>query len=174
MDPVEDARRAKQLLQEGYRAQMDESYDSAVDLYKKSIETFPTAEAHTFLGWTYSHMDRLDEAIEECRRAIRVDPEFGNPYNDIGSYLMKQGKLEEAISWLEKAKGARRYEPRHYPYLNLGRIYLSIGKFEEAHREFAQARFVYENLVGRSAEGAGGSPGGAPGSESSEREPLVN
>jgi len=158
MDRFEESGRAQQLLQEGYRAQMDKSYDSAVELYKKSIDLFPTAEAHTYLGWTYSFMDRLDEAIEECRRAILVDPDFGNPYNDIGSYLMKQGKLEEAISWLEKAKKASRYEPRHYPYLNLGRIYLATGRFEEAHRELAQARFVFENLVrppGGSGDGTG-------------------
>jgi Tfp pilus assembly protein PilF len=147
MGATDELGRAQQLLQEGYRAQMDKSYENAIDLYRRSIDAFPTAEAHTYLAWTYSFMDRLDEAIEECRRAILVDPEFGNPYNDIGSYLMKQGKLEEAITWLERAKAARRYEPRHYPYLNLGRIYLSTGRFEEAHREFAQARFVFENLV---------------------------
>jgi len=151
-DPA-DRDRAQQFLQEAYRAQNDKSYESAVDLYKRSIETYPTAEAHTYLGWTYSFMDRLDEAIEECRRAITVDPDFGNPYNDIGSYLMKQGKLEEAITWFEKAKVARRYEPRHYPYLNLGRVYLAIGQFDQAHREFAQARFVFENLVKRGSGG---------------------
>jgi Tfp pilus assembly protein PilF len=126
---------------------MAKDFASAVELYKKSIEAHPTAEAHTFLGWTYSFMDRLDEAIEECLRAIQVDPEFGNPYNDIGSYLMKKGKVEEAIQWLEKAKAAPRYEPRHYPYLNLGRVYLALGRYEEAHREFTQARFVFETLV---------------------------
>ena len=147
MDRFDEAGRAQQLLQEAYRAQMDKSYDSAVELYQKSIDLCPTAEAHTYLGWTYSFMNRLDDAIEECRRAILVDPDFGNPYNDIGSYLMKQGKLEEAILWLEKAKLASRYEPRHYPYLNLGRIYLATGRFEEARRELAQARFVFENLV---------------------------
>ncbi|NIO09761.1 MAG: tetratricopeptide repeat protein, partial [Deltaproteobacteria bacterium] len=46
---------------------------------------FPTAEAYTFLGWTYSFMGQLNEAIEECQRAITLDPDFGNPYNDIGA-----------------------------------------------------------------------------------------
>lgn len=138
---------AQRLLEEALRAQMDKHYDDAVRLYKESLAACPTAEAHTFLGWTYSFMGRLDEAIEECRHAIGVDPEFGNPYNDIGSYLMKQGKLTEAIDWLEKAKGAPRYEPRHYPYLNLGRLYLSLGRFEDAAREFSQARFVFQTVV---------------------------
>jgi len=149
--------RAEMLLQEALREQTAKRYDNAVELYRKSIEVFPTAEAFTFLGWTYSFMGKLDEAIMECHRAIAVDPTFGNPYNDIGSYLMKQGHLEEAIEWLEKAKAAPRYEPRHYPYLNLARLYLALGRFEEAHREFSQAHFLHHELFSPSAP-----PGGAP------------
>ena len=32
-----------------------------------------------------------------------MDPDFGNPYNDIGAYLIEMGRLDEAIPWLEKA-----------------------------------------------------------------------
>ena len=60
----------------------------------------PTAEAHTFLGWSLSFQGRLEEATAECLRAIEIDPDFGNPYNDIGVYLMQQGKLDDAIPWL--------------------------------------------------------------------------
>ena len=147
MNDTNKVRSAQFFFQEAYRAQNAKEFDTAVDLYKRSIEEHPTAEAHTFLGWTYSYMGKIDDAIEECRRAIAVDPDFGNPYNDIGSYLMKKGKLEEAVYWLEKAKTAPRYEPRHYPYLNLGRIYLATGRFDEAQREFAQARFIFETVV---------------------------
>ena len=140
-------RKAEFFLKEAYRAQKKKRYDEAIELYRRSIEAWPTAEAHTFLGWAYSFMDRLDEAIEECRRAIEVDPEFGNPYNDIGSYLIKKGRLREAITWLKKAKTAPRYEPRHYPYLNLGRIYMAMDRVDDAQREFAQARFIFDNMV---------------------------
>lgn len=139
--------RAENLLAEALREQGIEHYEAAEELYKKSIAEHPTAEAHTFLGWTYSFMGRLDDAIAQCRLAIAVDPAFGNPYNDIGSYLMKQGKMEEAIGWLERAKAAPRYEPRHYPYLNLARIYLAVGKFEMASREFAQAQFLHQEIM---------------------------
>jgi Tfp pilus assembly protein PilF len=55
-------------------------------------------------------------------RAIEIDPEFGNPYNDIGVYLMQRDRLDDAVPWLERAKLAKRYEPRQFPYMNLGRI----------------------------------------------------
>jgi Tfp pilus assembly protein PilF len=99
----------------------------------------PTAEAHTYLGWTFSFQGRLEEATRECLRAIEIDPDFGNPYNDIGVYLMQQHKLDEAIPWLEKAKQARRYEPRQFPHMNLGRIYVRQGNWQAALREFEGA-----------------------------------
>jgi len=32
----------------------------------------------------------------------RVDPEFGNPYNDIGAYLMRRGEIDEARNLLNE------------------------------------------------------------------------
>jgi Tfp pilus assembly protein PilF len=147
MDPA-DSRidRAGHLLKMAYESQMAGNLESAIQLYKASIAEHPTAEAHTFLGWTYSFQGRYDEAIEECKTAIQVDPEFGNPYNDIGSYLVHLDRIEEAIPWLEKAKRAARYEPRHFPYINLGRIYLKLGRVQEANREFEQAAFFQSSI----------------------------
>jgi tetratricopeptide (TPR) repeat protein len=131
--------RAIALWQEAYRRQMAGDLEEAIALYRRSIAVRPTAEAHTFLGWTYSFQGRLEEATAECLKAIEIDPDFGNPYNDIGVYLMQQGRLEEAIPWLERAKRAPRYEPRQFPYLNLGRIYLRQGRWWDALREFEGA-----------------------------------
>jgi tetratricopeptide (TPR) repeat protein len=132
-------RRATELWREGYRYQTGGEVDRAIELYRQSIEVYPTAEAHTFLGWAMSFQGHLEEATQECLRAIEIDAEFGNPYNDIGVYLMQQDKLDESISWLEKAKQAKRYEPRQFPFLNLGRIYIRQGRWWEALREFEEA-----------------------------------
>src|SRR6202049_4038513 len=131
--------RAWELLQDAYQAQMEGDYDRAVELYKASLELHPTAEAHTFLGWAYHFQGKLDQAISECRTAIDIDPEFGNPYNDIGAYLIELKRFDEAIPWLERAITAKRYDPRHFPYCNLGRVYLAKGEFNRARRLFQQA-----------------------------------
>jgi Tfp pilus assembly protein PilF len=130
---------AWELLQEAYRAQMEGDFDHAVELYRKSLTAHPTAEAHTFLGWTYHFQGKIEEAIEECKRAIEVDPDFGNPYNDIGAYLISLGRYDEAIPWLERAVEARRYEPRHFPHFNLGRVYVAKGMLTRAREEFQHA-----------------------------------
>ena len=128
-----------ELWQEAYRLQMAGDLERAIAIYRESIQVRPTAEAHTFLGWTLSFQGRLEEATQECLRAIEIDPEFGNPYNDIGVYLMQQDRLDEAIPWLERAKRAPRYEPRHFPFMNLGRVYLKQRRWWEALREFEGA-----------------------------------
>jgi len=131
--------RAWEVLQDAYQAQMEGDYDRAVELYQSSLDLHPTAEAHTFLGWALSYLGRHADAIAECQVAIALDPDFGNPYNDIGAYLIELGRDQEAIDWLERAKTARRYEPRHYPYFNLARIYVKHHKTREAIRELEGA-----------------------------------
>jgi tetratricopeptide (TPR) repeat protein len=136
---METLTRAWEVLQDAYQAQMEGDYDRAVELYQSSLELHPTAEAHTFLGWTYHFQGRIEEAIAECKLAIGLDPEFGNPYNDIGAYLIELGRFEEAIPWLEQATAARRYEPRHFPHYNLGRAYLGKEMYSHAIRCFQEA-----------------------------------
>ena len=120
---MSDPDAAADYLKRAFQAQMSGDFAAAIDLYQRSIAAFPTAEAHTFLGWTYSFQGRLEEAIAECQNAIAVDPTFGNPYNDIGAYLIEMGRLDEAIPWLERATRAPRYESPEFPRFNLGRIY---------------------------------------------------
>lgn len=130
---------ALDLLEKGNQCHREGDVEGAIANYLKSIELFPTAEAHTFLGWMYSFQGKLDEAVKQCHIAIELDPEFGNPYNDIGVYLMQQTRLDEAEPWLRKAMQAKRYEPRHFPHLNLGRIYLARKEYGKALGEFRRA-----------------------------------
>jgi len=132
-------REALRQFQLAYEAQMRGDLDEAVDLYRRSIDEYPTAEAHTFLGWTYSFMDLTDQAIEECHKAIAVDPDFGNPYNDIGAYLIEKKDLDGAVKWLKLAMEASRYQCYFYPHFNLGRVYQARGYLFEALKEYKSA-----------------------------------
>jgi tetratricopeptide (TPR) repeat protein len=130
---------AEELYNTGYLAGMLGWHREAIELLEKSLAIMPTAEAYTYLGWTYSHMGDYQRAIEEAQKAIALDPNFGNPYNDIGVYLVEQGKEDEAIPYLEKAKRAKRYCCYQFPHFNLGRIYLKKKMYEQARQEFTEA-----------------------------------
>ncbi len=138
---------AEFYFKEGCRLQASGDLEGAIAAYRRSIDLYPTAEAHTFLGWAYSFQGQIDAAIKECAAAIRVDPDFGNPYNDIGVYLIEKGQYDEAIPWLERAMVAKRYEPRHYPHMNMGRVLVRKGKYQEAIRELKLALDIEPNYT---------------------------
>ena len=127
------------LFDRAYRHQLKGELGDAIDLYRRSLSVQPTAEAYTFLGWTYSMLDRYDQAIDCCKKAIAIDPEYGNPYNDIGAYLIEQKQWKNAIPWLEKAVDAGRYDTPQFPLMNLGRVYENIGRTKTALKFYDRA-----------------------------------
>ena len=102
------------LWEEGTALLLSGDAEEAIQLFTRSLEILPTAEAYTFRGWAYSFAGRLDDAIEECRKAIATDPGFGNPYNDIGCYLMQKGTSTRAETWFTRER-ARRGTSRGLP-----------------------------------------------------------
>lgn len=130
---------AIRLFRRAYEAQLELNYEQAIFLYKQSIDLCPTAEAHTFLGWVYSFQGRYDDAIQECIRAIAVDGTLGNPYNDIGSYLVAKGDLYDCVEWFKRALDAPRYESYAFPHFNLGHVYETRGRLLEAAKHYGLA-----------------------------------
>lgn len=146
MAEEKQTREAEALIEEGYRQQVAGRYKTAIGYYRKSIQCRPTARGHTFLAFAYGALGEIDRAIEECRRAIRIDPHYGNPYNDMGVYLTRKGCYEEAVRYLRKALRVRRYDGHHVTHLNLGRVLEKTGLWAPALREYTRALECEPNL----------------------------
>ncbi len=153
------AQTARHLCERAYQLQQRGALADAMRLYKESLAHFPTAEAYTYLGWTYALLHRYEAAIEECHHAIAVDAEFGNPYNDIGAYFIELGWWRQAAAWFEKAIAAPKYENREFAHFNLGRVYDHLGQSLRAaacyatalklNPDYQQARLAYQLALGR-------------------------
>ena len=158
-DQIEVWHQAVEYFDRAYRMQIQGDLASAIRDYKLSLRLYPTAEAHTFLGWVYSFLQLFDLAIAACQRAIEVDPTFGNSYNDIGAYLLELGKPAEAVAWFEQAIGAPRYDARVFAYYNLGRAYEQLSEWTKAlaayqrttehYPDYKPARHAFYRLLGK-------------------------
>ena len=135
-------RRAERLISDGLRAASQGLSDRAAVRFKAALRLEPSAEAYTYWGWIESIKGNLHAAIHLCREAIHIDPEFGNPFNDIGSYMVALGDKEEALKWFAKAKLCKRYGLRHYPYMNSGKIYMERGEHWRALKEYKEAEKI--------------------------------
>jgi len=132
-------RRSGQLLTEGLTAFGRGEIEKARDEFKASARVRKSAEALTYWGWMESQLGQTERAIDLCKEAIAIDPDFGNPYNDIGSYLVSMGRTDDAIPWFLEAIDAPRYEPRHFPHVNLAKVYLMKKEYALALEHFEAA-----------------------------------
>ena len=94
--------------------------------------------------WTKEDFARAKDLFE---KAIAADPDFGNPYNDIGAYYLQMGEIDEAIPWLEKATKARRYENPEFAYCNLGKIHELKGLWPRAMVEYKKALTIQRDYL---------------------------
>ena len=138
-DRQDKRQEAMEWVGKAYQLQLKGEVEKAISLYTKSIEICPTAEAYTFRGWARSFEKDYASAIEDCHRAIDLDPEFGNPYNDIGAYYLELNDPDEAIPWLRMALKAKRYESYCFPHFNLGRVYEAKEQLDKALEHFRKA-----------------------------------
>jgi tetratricopeptide (TPR) repeat protein len=148
---------ASEYFEKAYRLHISGKISEAIKAYRKSIAYYPTAKTHTHLGWALSLEKRYEEAIEECKIAIELDPDYGNPYNDIGTYLIALNRFDEAIYYLQKAIDAQNYDMKHIPLFHLGKInelrgaYFTALKYYsdslEQNPDFEVAKTAYYKLV---------------------------
>jgi tetratricopeptide (TPR) repeat protein len=132
-------RRADLLLRRGNLARDSGDYVTALHEFKAAAYVARTPDALTQWGAMEHFLGDTEKAIELCREAIGLDPDCGNPYNDIGTYLVVQGRGDEAVSWFKKAIVSKRYKPRHYPHINLGKLFLARKEYEQALHHFEEA-----------------------------------
>ena len=140
--------RAKLLIDEGLDEVYEGNYQAALNHFQRSIDSNKSAKAYTYCGWMYSTLGNKETAIKYWYKAIEVDPKFGTPYNDIGSSLMVEGKLTEAVYWFHRALDAEDYDSPQFPHVNLGKLYLEKKLYKEALHHFRQAlEFDPENKL---------------------------
>ena len=132
-------KRYEDLIQQGHDAIFYKKNATALEKFKKAMNYKETAEVLTLIGWVYSLIGDSDQAKSYCLKAIQIDPDYGPPYNDLGSYLLAEGQVNESFKWFDLAKKAPDYQNREYPYINSGRAHISQKNFKLALEEFSKA-----------------------------------
>lgn len=144
-ESITPAEQAESLWKQGAGLHLGRDYEGAVELYRRALHLHPTARIHTYLAWSLSKLGRFQEAVSHCRRAIEMDPEYPNAYNDLGAYLIEMGRAGEAIPWLRRALDQESYCCPHYSHYQLARAFLLQARVEDARRELETALSLRSN-----------------------------
>jgi len=97
-------------------------HDEAIAESRKALELDPLSLIiNTWLARRYYFARRLEDAERECRRALELDPNFPPARWQLGSVLVAQGKLKEAMAEFETAVRLSNDAPRYLGYLGNAR-----------------------------------------------------
>jgi TolB-like protein/DNA-binding winged helix-turn-helix (wHTH) protein/Flp pilus assembly protein TadD len=100
------------------------------------------AEAHVLLADVYQEEWRWSEAEAEYEWALRLRPNDAETHLGLASWLLAEGRTEEAMEW---SKRARELDPAAVTGSRLGWILFSARHYDEAIRELHATLAVTPN-----------------------------
>lgn len=114
-------------------------YAEAAKLYEQSLndmryETPYLAQGN--LGWAYYKLGRTDEAIDQIKAAVTLNPKFCLGFRNLGTIFDETGKLAEACHQFQRYREACPDVPD--AYRREGVCLAKQGKQEDARDRFAQ------------------------------------
>jgi tetratricopeptide (TPR) repeat protein len=103
---------------------------SAIERLEHVVASFPDDESLVALGVAYAEAGRAGDALSTFQRALSINPSRADAAGYVGSILLDQGHLPEAIGYLETA--ARRGPPVALTFGLLSLAYAESGRATDA------------------------------------------
>lgn len=130
-----DAARIHTELGQRYLAGGD--LESALDKLSLALQFDPDyAPAHTVIAVVYERINKLPLAESHYRKAVELEPNKGDPNNNLGQFLCKTGKPAEAVGYFAKAVADPFYKTPDVAWTNDG-----VCKLKTQNRAGAEASF---------------------------------
>jgi tetratricopeptide (TPR) repeat protein len=120
--------------------QQSQNYVNSETLYRSVLARNPDCWlAHNNLGLELAgEPNRLPEAIDHCRAAVRLKPDLPEPRLNLGLALARTGRLEDAVTNYREALRLRPVYPE--AMYNLGITLRALGRLSEALALLENAR----------------------------------
>ncbi|NIO05997.1 MAG: tetratricopeptide repeat protein [Proteobacteria bacterium] len=129
----------------GFRDLSGESMARAVELAQKALTLDDSlADAHALLGSIYLVQRQWDKAVAEGECSVALNPNSADNIGLLGITLFSVGRLEEAVSMLEKAIRLNPMPP-NWLVENLATAYRMAGRYEEAIAELDKVLYRNSN-----------------------------
>src|SRR5438874_915212 len=126
------------------RAALGESYfmsgktEKAIDEFKKLVELDPSASSYAFLGLSYRHLGRFDEARKYFEAGLKKDPHNAACLFNVGYIEERQGNYAAAERLFEQAL-------RSNP--DFADVLLELANLRTREKKFAEAEDLLRKYV---------------------------
>ncbi|HXF11323.1 MAG TPA: tetratricopeptide repeat protein, partial [Desulfuromonadaceae bacterium] len=96
--------------------------------------------AHLNLGYAYQQSGRPDDAMNEYRAVLKLEPDNVRAHNNLANLLDDSGQTDQAIAEFEQAL---EIDPKYAPaHNNLGTLLVESGRIPEAMQHYSNAMIL--------------------------------
>ncbi|MFZ0456341.1 MAG: tetratricopeptide repeat protein, partial [Ignavibacteriaceae bacterium] len=130
-----------------YAVNVEGNWEEGIKYTKLRSELYPDDPApHNNLGWYYQNTGRYNEAVEEYKTALKIDPHLILTYGGvIWTYLEKLGMIDSAFVWTKKMLN---YDDTNaWGYFYLGSVYTAMDSLASAEHAYQKAVDIYPNFT---------------------------
>ena len=137
----------ERLWIEGFQAGVNGMSIKQREMYQKMCDLFPSDErAHGQFGNYYFGQQMFKEAIAEYEKAIQINPDYPQVYNQLGYSNRQLGNYGEAEKAFAKYTELIPNDPN--PYDSYAELKMKMGQFEASIELYQKALEVNPNFVG--------------------------
>lgn len=112
-------------------------FEQAESMYQQAIGLRPGSWIpYLKLGRLYFHFNKPEQADEMFKKVITLNPNTDTGYNNLAAVFMRKGDFQKAAPLL--ALGIK-YNASSEAYSNLGFVYFTLNRFDEAAEQFQKA-----------------------------------
>ncbi len=124
--------------------------DRAIQVYQHALQIDSNyAPAVMSLGYAYSTAGEQERAIAQMQRYIRLVPDAADPRASYADLLFRVGKYAEALTQYEESL---KIKPDYwYSHSQIGRIYLVLGRLNDAQGELREGMKLMQEGPSREA-----------------------
>ena len=106
------------------------NFEKAIEVFGKLIELDPSARSYAFMGLSYRHLGRFDEARKYFQQGLKKDPLDAPCLFNLGYIEEHQGNHEAAERYFQKALHAKGDHAE--ALLELANLRIAAKRYEEA------------------------------------------
>lgn len=130
-----------------YAVNVEHNLNRGIENEKILTNLYPDDPAyHNNLGWYFQKEKRYDEAVNEYKIAININPSQALTFGGLlWIYLEKLGKADSALVWSKKMISGN---PQNaWGYFYLGSTYVCLDSLEKAAASYLKARLLYPGFI---------------------------
>lgn len=123
----------KLYIEASYARHIEGSREKAIRIYEQMVKKYPKEKrVHFRLANCYSG----DKRIEELKKALEIDPNFGPVLNTLAYRYSGMYKFEEALEYSKRYVSANPGDPN--PIDTMAEIYFRMGRFDDAVAKYKE------------------------------------